>query len=788
MLNTKEKKSKNRLGLRSKIILVSIIPSLLIVGIITYLSILRQKEIITQGHLKYSEILLEIFTTHFHTKSDFEDSLLVEYQIDKIMELYPDIEKLSLYVLKKNRYIRISSSDPDAIDKPALSEDIDTLLNNKIIVKQKRDKDTLEIIAPLKIEGMPVFAVLEIDIDIDMDNKLIVDQSIRFFLIGIGGFLFLTAVLYLSLKRFILSPINYIKSVSNQIAKGNPNAEIIVDWKDEMGELAESINIMSTALKVRASLLTKEIETISVMSAIDKAIISNMDMDDIMDIVKENVKRLVPSKCISITILNQKFNTFSITLHEGCNAEKNIVIRIDENIFLNETIRTKRPVMVPDLYSEKNLPSMERMLIKEYGINSLLAVPLMARGKTIGTLNFGSEITGFFTEEHISTASHIATQVAIAIENARMYKQQKREAAISSALLKTSELLNSTIYPDEVLNKILDSVESLVNADTCSIMLLNDKNILTIKAYRGIDPRYAQEAHIKVGEGIVGWSVLHGKPLLIQDTVADGNFINYTRHEKDIVSSISLPLKTKDKVIGAMCINSDDSSNRFTEDDLKLMTLFSSQASVAIENARLFEEVVKKTNDLREANFDTVKALAEALETKDAYTRGHSDRILKYSMEIAERLGLSEKEKEDIQYAAVLHDIGKIGISDTIINKPGRLTKDEFNIMKEHPEKGADIIRQIKHLEKVVPLVYHHQERWDGKGYPDGISGKDIPIGARIVAVIDAFDAMTSNRIYRFAPGKKKAIEELKKYAGTQFDPEVVGVFLDILDKEKNGE
>ena len=217
---------------------------------------------------------------------------------------------------------------------------------------------------------------------------------------------------------------------------------------------------------------------------------------------------------------------------------------------------------------------------------------------------------------------------------------------------------------------------------------------------------------------------------------------------------------------------------------MDVFSTLAQESAIAIENARLYEEVVFKGNQLKAANLDSIKALAEALETKDFETKGHSDRTVAHALNIAKRIGLSEQEQEWIQYAAILHDIGKIGIPEQILKKPGKLTPEEYEVMKQHPVYGAQIVRQIKFLNHVVPLVQADHERWDGKGYPDGLKGEQIPLGARIVALVDAYDAMTSDRVYRKAPGKSFAIEEMERCSGTQFDPHIVGVFLEILRKD----
>ena len=175
---------------------------------------------------------------------------------------------------------------------------------------------------------------------------------------------------------------------------------------------------------------------------------------------------------------------------------------------------------------------------------------------------------------------------------------------------------------------------------------------------------------------------------------------------------------------------------------------------------------------------DTIKTLVVMSDTKDLYTRAHSERIGANSLLIADELNINKIEKETLRLAAILHDIGKIWIPEEILNKASTLTAEELENIRKHPETGAKIIGNIKNLEEVVYGVRHHHERFDGKGYPDGLSGKQIPLMARILCVADSFDAMISPRPYRDSHGREKAINELKNGSGTQFDPEIVEAFL----------
>jgi HD-GYP domain-containing protein (c-di-GMP phosphodiesterase class II) len=195
------------------------------------------------------------------------------------------------------------------------------------------------------------------------------------------------------------------------------------------------------------------------------------------------------------------------------------------------------------------------------------------------------------------------------------------------------------------------------------------------------------------------------------------------------------------------------------------------QVATAIENAMLFQEQ-------RETFLGITVAFVEALEKRDNYTGGHTRRVCDYSMAIGQQLGLSSIQIEELRLSAILHDIGKIGVADRILQKPGKLEKDEFAEMSSHPQLGSDILAHVKSLRKMLDGVRHHHEKFDGSGYPDGKTGDQIPLTARIIAVADAFDAMTSSRAYRKALSIETALNELEKYRGRQFDPNVVEAFM----------
>jgi response regulator RpfG family c-di-GMP phosphodiesterase len=236
-----------------------------------------------------------------------------------------------------------------------------------------------------------------------------------------------------------------------------------------------------------------------------------------------------------------------------------------------------------------------------------------------------------------------------------------------------------------------------------------------------------------------------------------------------LVSLVSVPMRMKTRLLGWIGVASFTRHKRFNEGHRKLLSIVGSRAAAAIENARLYE-------DLRATFQQTIEGLARAIDKMDRYTAGHSERVAHYAMQLAHRLGLAPDVIEIVRQSALMHDIGKIGCVMNL-NKPGKLTQEEYEVFKRHPAYGRDILDPIKFLHPLIPGVHLHHERWDGRGYPLGLKGRDVPLIARIISVADTYDAMTSDRAYRRALPHEVAVGEIDRCSSTQFDPEIAHTF-----------
>ena len=333
---------------------------------------------------------------------------------------------------------------------------------------------------------------------------------------------------------------------------------------------------------------------------------------------------------------------------------------------------------------------------------------------------------------------------------------------------------------EEVSKIVVDTACSIIHSDAASLMLINSENELYIVSSKGLSETIKKETKIKMGDGIAGRVASTGRYIFVENIETDVRFLRPNDNDRYVSKSfISVPLKVKSKVVGVLNINSPTNKKQFTDRDLKLITILADQAALRLDNIELF-------NNLQAFYFEMVQTLARAIDAKDEYTHDHADRARKYAKEIAVKMNLPHTIVRNIEYAALMHDIGKIGIADNILLKKDKLTEKELDILKTHPIIGNKILAPVKFLSSVAPMVLYHQEWYDGSGYPEGLEKEEIPLGARIVAVIDAYDAMTSDRPYRKALPVKVAVEELKKGSGIQFDPKIVDIFIDILKEEKN--
>lgn len=385
--------------------------------------------------------------------------------------------------------------------------------------------------------------------------------------------------------------------------------------------------------------------------------------------------------------------------------------------------------------------------------------PIQMYGKTIGWVT-GEQKGAFFLSTLLSfLANEEYEKKSLGREALERYKEV-------NLLYDIADKLAANLNIEEVAKLVTTETQRIINADFIHVLLVSEKkdHVSVIATYP--DEREKGSCYPLIVR--IALAVLDsGKAEIIDDFSATHRFNTTT---SNIGSLVCVPLKIKDRMIGAICVSSLQSS-RYTAGDLKLLSAIALHAALSIENAKLYEQ-------LREDFINTVQTLAEIIEKRDPYTGGHTKRVMDYSIATGNVLQLSTSDIKKLEMAAILHDIGKIGVRDSILLKPERLTNEEFLEIQHHATLGQEILCHIHSLADIIPGVKQHHERFDGTGYPEKLAGEEIDILARIIAVADAFDAMMTDRPYRKGLGMKRALTELAKNAGTQFDPEIVAAFI----------
>lgn len=336
------------------------------------------------------------------------------------------------------------------------------------------------------------------------------------------------------------------------------------------------------------------------------------------------------------------------------------------------------------------------------------------------------------------------------------------------SLYKISEAMGSTIHLESLLQLILETLSMEFDTYLASILLVEGKSKnLALKAYYGVTTNPGELNFLRGEDPLPQWVIKNAQLKILNE----GEEEKPTEDNKLRRSYISYPLMAKGKVIGVLNLVRIGNFLTFSLGQLHSLSIIASKAASAIENSLLYAS-------LEETYLSTLTALANAVEARDVYTRGHTERVWYMTEITAQEMGWNKEKMWEVKIGGILHDIGKIGVPDAILNKPGELNQEEFEVMKTHPALGAKILEGISFLAPSLPYILYHHERFDGKGYPFGLKENKIPIQGRLLAVIDTFDAMCSDRPYRKNVGFPAALKEIEDCSGTQFDPEITQVFL----------
>ena len=443
--------------------------------------------------------------------------------------------------------------------------------------------------------------------------------------------------------------------------------------------------------------------------------------------------------------------------------------RVDDYGTFLEGIETRRPVARLDVLNDPNTTEAEIRDAERWGYHSSLDVPLISHGEVIGFVSLANfDTRAFARQEMVVGLAQIASQ---AISNAALFARARKTTRETQLLNDIASRTAASLDLEEVVTAAVDELGQLMTFADHSVLLLDGDSIGTVISSR---PRADALLNVRLdafGAGFV--ERLSADAVAVLRLPDDVPALAGSPAIEGLRSAIVVALPSDSGLLGVLNLSSAD-ADAFVDADRHLLERVGTQLSLAIKNAQLYEEI-------KRMHLGNLKALSSALNAKDYYTFGHAARVATYTVMLGRELDWPEDMLTSLEEAAYLHDIGKISISDRVLLKPGRLNPQEWEQMREHPVVSADIIRPLFPADLVLAVRYHH-ERYDGTGYPDGLAGGQIPVLARAMAVVDAYDAMSCRRPYKVALSYSECLAELQKCRGTQFDPGMVDAFLRVLE------
>lgn len=555
---------------------------------------------------------------------------------------------------------------------------------------------------------------------------------------------------------------------------------------DSRGNIKDIIAIVSmipgTRMRV-ASLLEiterrqKEMEAIvkittALRSATTRAEVLPVVIDQLMDLLKADggslAMRDTTSNEILIEIARGKWQAWTgVRLPSGEGVSSHV-------------IDTGKPYLNNDVLADPRLAKPE--LIGE--LRAVACIPLIAQGQTIGALWIGRKTV--IAEYEVQLLLAIAEIAANAINRVTLHEQTEQRLQQLSALHAIDMAISSSLDLRVTLNILLEHVTNQLHTDAATVLLLNPfTKTLEYAASRGFRSRTITKTRLRLGEGHAGRAALERKIISIPNVLkTDDPCVRSQMLSGEVfVAHHAVPLIAKGQVKGVLEVF--HRSQLFPDPEwLEFFEVLAAQAAIAIDNASLFHDLQRSNIELTLAYDTTLEGWSHALDMRDRETEGHTIRVTEMTLQLARNMGMNDTELEHIRRGALLHDIGKMGIPDTILLKPGALTAEEFQIMCKHPVYAYNMLSQISFLRQALNIPYCHHERWDGTGYPRGLQGEQIPLEARIFAVVDVWDALRSDRPYRKAWTNEKAQGYINENRGKHFDPVVVDAFLKMIAQE----
>ena len=559
------------------------------------------------------------------------------------------------------------------------------------------------------------------------------------------------------------------------------NSRTIHDAAGQVTAYQGSLEDITAQVQAREK-VKKYSSQLEALQEISVELVSELDLDELLLDIVDAATALVQGSAGGVNIIHRDRDILTLDVHsQHGTLPQDTALKRGEGL-MGKVWEQQKSLRVPDYAAwEHAVPTWS----EHYGHQAVIGVPILWGDSVLGVLELLREPGHPFSEDDLHILELFAAQAAAAMHNARIFAQAQKRLDRLKILRDIDQAISSSLDIELALNLLLGRLKEDLQVDAAAIHLYNPQlHTLTCRAHKGLHTGNIEEEEQQLGRGQAGRVAYQRQRVHIPDLTLEA--VDFERadliQEEDFTAYFGIPLLAKGEILGVLEVFHRTPLDP-TVEWIQFLETMAGQAALAIDHLKLFHDLQRSNLLITQAYNQVIEGWARALELKDRETEGHSQRVVNLTLAVARELGLSGEQMLEIRQGALLHDIGKMGIPDQIIQKPGPLSEEEWELMKKHPEFARKMLEPIDHLRGALDIPYSHHERWDGSGYPQGLAGEEIPLPARIFAVVDVWDALLSDRPYRKAWPRRKVLAYIEDQMGKLFDPRVVRIFLDLISQ-----
>jgi HD-GYP domain-containing protein (c-di-GMP phosphodiesterase class II) len=510
---------------------------------------------------------------------------------------------------------------------------------------------------------------------------------------------------------------------------------------------------------------------------------STLDLDALLQLITATATELLDCEAASILLYDERQSRLYFAAATGSDPRElaEIPVPIDKSL-AGTIFRTNQSIILNDVANDtRHFTGVSKQV--GFRVKSLVGVPMLIKDRVIGVLEGINKRGRDFAEQDETILSVTASHAATAINNARLFADAERRARNLEAIRDINNAVLNNLELQITLPQILSHVRARLEVDAADVLLLDHHlNALIFAAGLGFRTNALNEVVLHLGDGIAGRVALEKKIVNIPNINMAGE--NFTRgpliRDEEFAAYHAAPLIVKGQVNGVLEVFHRAPLGA-DYDWMAFFQALAEQTAIAIDSATLFTDLQRSHDDLKLAYDATILGWSHALDLRDRETHGHTERVTRMTVQLAQAYGLGEEDITHMQRGALLHDMGKIGVPDAVLHKPEQLTDEEWFQMRRHPQYAYEMLADIEYLRPALDIPYCHHEKWDGTGYPRKLKGEEIPLAARLFAVVDVWDALYYDRPYRKGWALDRTLEYIREQSGKHFDPSVVEVFLRIV-------